>query len=245
MVIFNWFTRVKTDVHYTLLIRVYIYYYSMQSPIRTPARGRSSKHHTSSSSMNGEPSPKLPKLSPKIFKKDRLDFTEDEVTPRRMTRQSIHECGKKDGSKVSGTESSSADDMEKDIDKKSDGVSSNHKRGRKGRKSIGHKDLTEVKEEEISPERPGPSTRRGDRPPPLLLPSAVSGQDKALESTGSNDSSDSMTAANREDVINSVLSWQLLPQESCQTFAPSLVYGAQHLLRLFGMKYILKPLRCF
>jgi hypothetical protein len=39
--------------------------------------------------------------------------------------------------------------MEKDIDKKSDGVSSNHKRGRKGRKSIGHKDLTEVKEEEI------------------------------------------------------------------------------------------------
>jgi hypothetical protein len=76
--------------------------------------------------------------------------------------------------------------MEKDIDKKSDGVSSNHKRGRKGRKSIGHKDLTEVKEEEISPERPGPSTRRGDRPPPLLLPSAVSGQDKALESTGSN-----------------------------------------------------------
>lgn len=207
---------------------------SMQSPGRPPGRGRPSKHHTAASSCNGEPSPKLPKLSPKIFKKEKIDFTqEEEITPRRLTRQSIHEVVKKDTDKVSGTESSSADDNERDIDKKSDSVTSSHKRGRKRRKSSGNKDLTELKEEEIPPEKPGPSKRRGDRPPPLLLPSAVSGQDKTQESTGSNESSDSNTAANREDVINSVLSWQLLPPEAYQTYAPSLVYGAQHLLRIF------------
>lgn len=208
---------------------------SMQSPGRPPGRGRPPKHHTAaSSSFNGEPSPKLPKLSPKIFKKEKIDFTqEEEITPRRLTRQSIHEVVKKDTDKVSGTESSSADDNERDIDKKSDSVASSHKRGRKRRKSSGNKDLTELKEEEIPPERPGPSTRRGDRPPPLLLPSAVSGQDKTQESTGSNESSDSNTAANREEVINSVLSWQLLPPEAYHTYAPSLVYGAQHLLRIF------------
>lgn len=202
-------------------------HFSVQSPTHLRGRGRLSKLHTSTSSLNGEPSPKLPKLSPKILKKEKLDFIDEELSPRRLTRQSIHE--RKDSGKLS--ENESADDNEKDIDRKSDSVSSS-RRWRKGRKSSVNKEMVEIKEEELPPERPGPSTRRGDRPPPLLLPSAVSG-DKAPES--SNDSTDSLTAANKEDVISNVLSWQLLPPEEWQAFAPSLVYGAQHLLRLFGM----------
>ena len=46
------------------------------------------------------------------------------------------------------------------------------------------------------------------------------------------------TLAEKEGVLNSVLSWKLIPNEvySGTPTPPSVLYGSQHLLRLFGTK---------
>ena len=45
------------------------------------------------------------------------------------------------------------------------------------------------------------------------------------------------TLAEKEGVLNSVLSWKLIPDEvySGNPTPPSVLYGSQHLLRMFGM----------
>ena len=45
------------------------------------------------------------------------------------------------------------------------------------------------------------------------------------------------TLAEKEGVLNSVLSWKLIPDEvySGTPTPPSVLYGSQHLLRMFGM----------
>jgi len=49
-------------------------------------------------------------------------------------------------------------------------------------------------------------------------------------------SADSVLPSGRENTVENLLSWQLLPQEEAQKSPayPSLVYGAHHLIRLFG-----------
>lgn len=80
-------------------------------------------------------------------------------------------------------------------------------------------------------------SRRGDPPPPLLIPSAISHKQETSTPAESLVSSvDSGPASGKEFSVECLLSWQLLPDEIAQKVpaAPSLIYGAQHLLRLFG-----------
>lgn len=78
-----------------------------------------------------------------------------------------------------------------------------------------------------------------DRPPPLLIPcnlipSNQNGADKTLkvEAPGS---SDSLGDNGREEILSNILSWKLLPEEALIQLPtqPSILYGAQHLLRMF------------
>lgn len=79
---------------------------------------------------------------------------------------------------------------------------------------------------------------KSERPPPLLIPCNIStrqqnGVDKVPEkATGSTDSGGE---SGREEILENILSWRMLPPEieAKLPTPPSLLYGPQHLLRMF------------
>ena len=78
-----------------------------------------------------------------------------------------------------------------------------------------------------------------ERPPPLLIPCNIStrqqnGTEKVVEKAAG--STDSMGESGKEEILENILSWRMLPPEieSKLPTPPSLLYGPQHLLRMFG-----------
>lgn len=194
-------------------------------------------------SSNGNLSPKIPKLSPEIFK-DKLEFEateQDELAPRRLTRQSVLDNAKKGtDAKQASSESLPHSEESNREEQKVDSVRKKETR-RSRRYSSSHQSCsTAIVKTEPSDTGAETQSRKDpeDAPPPLLIPSAISSQKPS--DNGSQDSKGSSGASSescKEDILDRILSWQLLPPEKIQAnpTAPSLLYGAHHLLRLFGM----------
>lgn len=82
-------------------------------------------------------------------------------------------------------------------------------------------------------------TDKSERPPPLLIPCNISsrqqnGVNKVTEKAAG--STDSMGDSGKEEILENILSWRMLPPEIENKLPtpPSLLYGPQHLLRMFG-----------
>ena len=80
---------------------------------------------------------------------------------------------------------------------------------------------------------------KSERPPPLLIPCNIStrqqnGTEKVAEKAAG--STDSNGESGREEILENILSWRMLPPEieTKLPTPPSLLYGPQHLLRMFG-----------
>lgn len=195
----------------------------------------------------GESSPKIPKLSPKIFKKEKLEFEllpPEETTPRRITRQALHDNARKsthetEVNKPIKLDNKTAQPIKTETEKP---VEASPVKKPKKRKISELEKLTGVVVMETEDQEShvnntpseGLSSRRADPPPPLLIPSVPSSQFGGQESTSSSNETDPPVL--RENTVQSVLSWQLIPESVAETIkvTPSMVYGAQHLLRLFG-----------
>lgn len=194
-------------------------------------------------SSNGNLSPKIPKLSPEIFK-DKLEFEaaeQDELAPRRLTRQSVLDNAKKGAdAKQASSESLPHSEENNREEQKADSVRKKETR-RSRRYSSSHQScstaIVKTEPSDTGAEAQSPKDTE-DAPPPLLIPSSISSQKPS--DNGSQDSKGSSGASSescKEDILDRILSWQLLPPEKIQAnpTAPSLLYGAHHLLRLFGM----------
>ncbi|XP_021363201.1 putative male-specific lethal-3 protein-like 2 isoform X3 [Mizuhopecten yessoensis] len=214
---------------------------SLQSPlIKTPmSKAKQFQGAVSTTPGTGDSSPKIPKLSPKVFKREKIEFDlaskSEEVTPRRLTRQAAQDSAKK--YPTFPQEASSSTD-EVDIEKRGE-VTPNKRRESRRRKYSDSSSLNPVAVkmecgyEGSEGGGSGVVSRRADPPPPLLIPSVISNQ---ASGHGSVDSSgDSVQPTGRENIVESVLAWKLLPEKEAIKIPPypSLVYGAHHLLRLF------------
>lgn len=211
---------------------------------KSPVKRKHSLRTNPTLSSNGNLSPKIPKLSPEIFK-DKMEFEvveQGEFAPRRLTRQSLLDSAKKviDSKQTPSEHSLGSEEIDKE-DHKTDSTRKKETRSsRSHRYSSSHPSCstTTVKNEPPDSGAEAHSSRdHEDAPPPLLIPSAISKQ-KSLDN-GSQDSKGSSRTSSescKEDILDRILSWQLLPAEKLQSnlTAPSLLYGAHHLLRLFG-----------
>ncbi|XP_033742173.1 male-specific lethal 3 homolog [Pecten maximus] len=214
---------------------------SLQSPlIKTPmSKVKQFQGSVSTTPGTGDSSPKIPKLSPKVFKREKIEFDvapkSEEVTPRRLTRQAAQDSAKK--YQTFPQEATSSTD-ELDIERRGE-VTPNKRRETRRRKCSENSNSTPVAiKVECGFEGgegggSGVVSRRADPPPPLLIPSVISNQ---ASGQGSVDSSgDSVQPTGRENIVESVLAWNLLPDKEIIKIPPypSLIYGAHHLLRLF------------
>ena len=81
---------------------------------------------------------------------------------------------------------------------------------------------------------------KNERPPPLLIPCNISTRQQNGTEKGATDkaggSTDSNGESGREEILENILSWRMLPPEieAKLPTPPSLLYGPQHLLRMFG-----------
>ena len=89
-------------------------------------------------------------------------------------------------------------------------------------------------------------SEKGERPPPLLIPCTIStrqqnGVEKAPVEKAAAGSTDSGGESGREEILENILSWRMLPPEieAKLPTPPSLLYGPQHLLRMFGKLFII------
>lgn len=225
----------KYVVHSSFLVA------SLQSPlIKTPlSRVKHLSRSMSNASGTGDSSPKIPKLSPKVFKREKIEFDiapkAEEVTPRRLTRQAAHDSARKSQSTPQNTASSTTDP---DVEKQPEVIPNKRRDTRRRKHSENSNCASVIKTECVNDGGESFSTgvvsRRADPPPPLLIPSIISNQASGHSSVAS--SGDSGQQNGRENIVESVLAWKLLPDYEAIKIPPypSLVYGAHHLLRLFG-----------
>lgn len=221
-----------------------------------PSRRRTSTRLHSSS--GGEPSPKIPKLSPKVPKEDESE-SDEPPPPRRLTRQSVSEVSKK-GPEVTCSQRSRHTSQ------------TNRRLSRSDRASVSlEPKVTRSTRRHGSVTSPGPSDKQPDGPdiaqeatttttisnhtqqesvsqsvlsglsqrvtppPPLLLPSAISSKGSSPHLTPTSQTQhNSQTASDKEMALNEVLAWKMLTPEQEKSALPCLIYGAHHLLRLFG-----------
>lgn len=222
-----------------------VYFSVVHSPTakKSPVKRKHGLRASTNLSSNGNLSPKIPKLSPEIFK-DKLEFEaaeQDELAPRRLTRQSVLDNAKKGAdAKQASSESLPHSEENNREEQKADSVRKKETR-RSRRYSSSHQScstaIVKTEPSDTGAEAQSPKDTE-DAPPPLLIPSSISSQ--KLSDNGSQDSKGSSGASSescKEDILDRILSWQLLPPEKIQAnpTAPSLLYGAHHLLRLFGM----------
>ncbi|KAK3599519.1 hypothetical protein CHS0354_006648 [Potamilus streckersoni] len=200
-----------------------------------------------------EPPPKLPKLYPSYSHNDSDDDeiifqTQEEIVPRRVTRRSTIDSPHKDQGffEVFSSAATSSAGQERSTRRMSLSRNSNHRERRVSgtKKKEPRKSCNSSSESSGSKLEPVPietarySTRSTDPPPPLLIPCTVSAvsQDGAGDANGKHGgSSDSYGDSGKEEILDSVFAWQLLPPEEQNKLPtpPSLLYGSHHLLRLF------------
>ncbi|KAL5011437.1 hypothetical protein ScPMuIL_009988 [Solemya velum] len=203
-------------------------------PSPSPTKVRSLRFSISSTD---EPSPKVPRMS-SPRKKDKsengnmpkLEETPP-LTPRRLTRQTAH------GSSRKSTDTPKTPTNQQTPDKKDEERKEPRRfELRSGRRHSGSSLVASSVKKEVLSSSDG-ETSDVDRctpPPPLLIPSAISSTTKQNSQTATN-SVDSSAEMDKEDIVDSVLTWKLLPPDIIDQMSstPSLIYGAQHLLRLF------------
>ena len=186
-------------------------------------------------SPSAEPPAKVPRSSPRGIKKE-PEFSEDEESqPRRITRKLFQEEVRRGNLKSLESPKGfgeSSETNETPVDAKQSHTGSETKRSGKLLRSRAKTDKTAkvVKEQ--------PHRRLADRvtpPPPLLIQGSVSSSSSVIDTPTS--SMEQAIFQHRESAVNEIFSWKMLPESEYKRVPvpPSLVYGAHHLLRLFGM----------
>ena len=198
------------------------------------------------SPVASEPSPKIPRLSPKTVKKDREDLSGDEIPPRRMTRNA-YQAEIRRSRKYSKPYHKTSHRHGSSVKKKSHSHVQRSERteGREVRRRGSLRSSSRHTTDNAS-EAAGVSASLSDRvtpPPPLLIPSVISS--KASKGSASPRhtptykslcSTPTMTDNDKEGMMSCVLAWRLIPEDSYDELPmePCFVYGAPHLLRMFG-----------
>ncbi|XP_013386248.1 male-specific lethal 3 homolog isoform X2 [Lingula anatina] len=199
----------------------------LHSPTRCTRSGRGSVPN--SPSFHESPPSKVAKFTALEKEKEKEHFNvkqeKDVPTPRRLTRGRLNAA---DATRLSG-DSNKSEKMP-DLTLEDKGVTEPKRRGSL---RSSHR-VAALSEAETVP------VGRATPPPPLLIPNSISTNASSSSSSGSGSSKlkhagGRKTPPDREAVLNEVLTWKLVPPEIfTQTpVAPSAVYGAHHLLRLF------------
>ena len=219
-----------------------------------------SKAPIPSSAGTDEPCPKLPKYSPSADDDDEVTFNPNSpgLTPRRVTRSRADATARLDSDKHFDNSLDMTDN--KDEKEKLEYVAKQIRKRRSsdrqddGLRRRALRSYRKSSEESDSSDRSKPDTimsepvkaasqksDREERPPPLLIPCNLmlnvrpqNGAEKLTEK-GAPGSVDSTGDSGREILAN-ILQWKLLPTAAvCQLPSqPAVLYGAHHLLRLFG-----------
>ena len=196
--------------------------------LQSPKLRSSSRHPLSPS--NEEPSPKIPRLSPKIKQE-----SDDETGPsRRMTRHAYQEEVRKSREIKSPPQfvqnGARHDASPERTPTAASAASSESPRRRNRLRSSTRGSIVEIAT------RNGTLSDRVTPPPPLLIPNTIN-SNKTNSSGCSTPTYPDGGLSDKEGALNSVLAWKLVPDESYYEQSPtpaSLMYGAHHLLRLFG-----------
>ncbi|XP_060604669.1 male-specific lethal 3 homolog isoform X2 [Ruditapes philippinarum] len=221
------------------------------SPLLRSPRSRTSDQHNVD-----EPWPKLPKLSPNVVDEDDEITFDIQTTPRRVTRSRVPDLPKKSENErinvkteqkehQNGGKSCSKNDAKlirkrRSSDRQDEGLRRRALRSYR-KSSEDSSDSEQSKPETImsEPAKPVVKIEKNERPPPLLIPCNISGArqngaDKNPEK-GAPDSTDSLGDNGREEILANILHWQLAPPEALSKLPtpPCMIYGSQHLLRLF------------
>lgn len=240
-----------------LVLHLYFFRPADDSPLLKSPRSKSSLPLSAGSD---EPCPKLPKYSPSADDDDEVSFNPKSpcLTPRRVTRNTADANSKLETDKQ--TEKSTAiadikDDKEKleqvarqirrrrCSDRQDDGL--RRRALRSYRKSSEDSDSSDKSKPDTIMSEPvkqaAQKSDREERPPPLLIPCNLlsnsrpqNGAEKPVEK-GAPESTDSAGDSGKEILAN-ILQWKLLPPDAVSQLPtpPALLYGAHHLLRLFG-----------
>lgn len=222
------------------------------SPLLRSPRSRSSDQQ---SSQTDEPWPKLPKLSPNVANEEEdLSFT---ATPRRVTRSRVPEMSKKSETETASVKTEpGVNQNEGKSDSKCETLRQVRRRRASDRQDEGLRrralrsyrkssedssDSEQSKPDTImsEPSKPGLKNEKSERPPPLLIPCNLSarqnGKDNKPLEKGAPGSTDSVGDNGREEILANIQQWQLAPPDALSQLPtpPCIIYGAQHLLRLF------------
>ncbi|XP_053399420.1 male-specific lethal 3 homolog isoform X2 [Mercenaria mercenaria] len=219
------------------------------SPLLKSPRSRSSEQQTTD-----EPWPKLPKLSPNVVDEDDEVTFNSNTTPRRVTRsRDVPKKSDSERTAVKIEQGASHGDGKSDSksetklirkrrssDRQDEGLRRRALRSYR-KSSEDSSDSEQSKPETImsEPVKPVVKSEKPERPPPLLIPCNIAGarQNGAekIPEKGAPGSTDSMGDNGREEILANILQWQLAPPEALSQLPtpPCMLYGSQHLLRLF------------
>ena len=188
-----------------------------------------------------QPPAKVPRSSPRSIKKEPELSEDEDCQPRRITRKLFQEEARRgnlkglESAKVAG-DGGEVSETSNDVLKRgrvgSAPAGAETKRSGKSLRSRGRSDKTAKTGKEQNHQR---LSDRVTPPPPLLLTGSVSSSSSNLDTPTS--SMEQAIFQHRESAVNEIFSWKMLPESEYQRVPPppSLVYGAHHLLRLFGM----------
>lgn len=244
-------------VHSLLFISFGAFSPAEDSPLLRSPRSRSSDQQ---SSHTDESWPKLPKLSPNVNQVEEVTdaaFSAVPTTPRRVTRSRVPEMSKKseaeptnvkvepgasqnDGKSDSKNESLRQIRKRRASDRQDEGLRRRALRSYR-KSSEDSSDSEQSKSETImsEPVKQVLKNEKTERPPPLLIPCNLGARQNGSEKVpdkGAPGSTDSAGDNGREEILANILQWQLAPPDALSQLPtpPCMIYGAQHLLRLFG-----------
>lgn len=211
-----------------------------------------------------ESCPKLPKYSPSAEEDDEVTFNPNSpgFTPRRVTRRTLDATLKLEAEKSNERNIDIAEikeDKEKleqitrqirkrrSSDRQDDGL--RRRALRSYRKSSEDSDTSDRSKPDTIMSEPvkaaAQKSEKEERPPPLLIPCnllpgsrASNGAENKLIDKGATGSIDSVGDSGREILAN-ILQWKLMSADAVEQLPtpPALLYGAHHLLRLFGKSF--------
>ena len=204
------------------------------SPVSSPRTRASARLQTPTTpTPAADPYPKIPRLSPKHRRDDspkhlKEEPIESDTPTRRMTRHSYANEIQRQSETPSGES------------KKGQGSEVKRKEPKRSRLSLS---LSSSRSSTVSSTTASLS-QRVTPPPPLLIPNIISSkcvESRNAPSVKSQQSTpiplhNGLEGSESDGGLNDVLCWKIIPDEVyAQTpTPPSIIYGAPHLLRLFG-----------